>query len=579
MLVLALPLLLLLAGCVDLPRSGPVAEGPAPAADPAPRFVVEGPRPGASPEGVVEGFLRASAGFDDDYSVARAYLSEEAAASWRPTTQVVVVAAGGAAVEGPPADAAGAVAATPLPGTRRTVGVSAPLAGVVDAHGRWTSAGSGATYDLELELVRVQGSWRIDDPPDEVVLGRDLFNQIYVPFELQWLSPGSEALVPEVRWFPGRTPSATLLVSELLAGPSPWLADAVTTAFPPGAVLSSRPPAVPLDAGGRAVVDLSDAARQTSPSQRVLMQAQLAATLRDVPGVVGVQLSAGGGALDVPAREPALLDDPLLGGSPLVLAGGQLARLDGDGAEVVPGLPDVSTRLPSDPAVGVDGLVAVLVQQRSQLLVGRPQEDDEQAPTLRSVLSGADLVPPSVDRLGWVWTSPARARGQLLAVDDGGGLVRVAAPWLEGRRVLAVRVSRDGARAAVVSTDEEGRSHLDVAGVVRSADGVPERLDVPTAPPVPDLAGASDVAWVDATELALLADAEDGAGRRLVLARVDGSRVRSLVAPEGAQRLTAATGAASVLLDAPGGGVLARSGRAWVLRPGSESATDPSYPG
>ncbi|MEJ5946154.1 LpqB family beta-propeller domain-containing protein [Pseudokineococcus basanitobsidens] len=576
-----LPVLLLLAGCVDLPSQGPVVAGLAPGAEPAPRFVAAGPAPGASPVAVVEGFLRASAAFDDDYPVARSYLAPSSARSWRPTTQVVVVSARGLVVGGGGgpqlSETDGAPAATPTSGAVRTVSVSAPLEGVVDARGRWTTAGSGASYAVDLDVVRVEGEWRIDRPPDEVVLGRDVFSQLYVPFELQWLTPSRDALVPEVRWFPGRSPSATLLVSELLAGPSPWLADAVTTAVPDGAVLLSEPPAVPLDDRGRAVVDLSEEARAASAPDRVLMQAQLEATLRGVPGVQGVQLSAEGSALDVPRADPDLLDDPVVVDPPVVLSGGRVARLDGDGAEVVPGLLDVSTLLPSDPAVGVDGLVAVLVQQRSQLLVGRPDAEDD---GLRTVLSGADLVPPSVDRRGWVWSTPARARGQVVAVDDGGRLVRVAAPWLDGRRVLALRVSRDGARAAVVSTDGAS-TRLDVAGVVRSAadGGAPVRLDVPDSPPVPGLEEATDVTWVDSTQVALLGRAEGEEGTRLLLARVDGSRVQSAAAPDGVRRLTAATGPGTVLLDAPGGGVLARSGRAWVLRPGSESATDPSYPG
>jgi len=576
-------LLLLVAGCVSLPRQGSVEEGPAQGADPVPGFLADPPRDGASPEEVVDGFLRASAAFDDDYSASRLFLTPSSVESWRPTERVVVVAARGLGVgrvdpQVPPADAAGP-APTATQGTVRTVHVTAPLVGEVDGRGRWTTAAPRSSYAVDLEVVRVDGAWRVSRPPDEVVLGQDVFDQIYRAYPLQFLDASTSALVPELRWFPGRSPSATLLVSELLAGPSPWLAGAATTAFPEGAALLSSPPAVPLDADGTAVVDLSEQARAADPPQRSLMQAQLLATLRSVPGVRDVQLSVEGSALDVPEADPAVLDPPVLDTAPVVLSGGRVARLDGDGAEVVPGLLDVSPLLPSDPAVGVDGLVAVLVQQRSQLLVGRPEESEDDAGAgLRTVLSGESLVAPSVGPRGWVWTAPEAAGGRVLAADAGGEVVDVAAPWLQGRRVLALQVSRDGARVVVASVDGDGGAHLDVAGVVRAEDGRPERLDVPEQPPLPGLLDVRDIGWVDATTVVALGALEEGPTRLLRVA-VDGSVVRSSDVPEGVQRLTSSEGAPRVLLDAPGGGLLEPAGQAWVVRPGSETSSDPSYPG
>lgn len=580
--LLAACLLVLLTGCVDLPRRGPVEGGPAQAApDPAFRFLAEGPPPGASPEQVVEGFLRASAAFDDDSATARLFLTPRAARSWRPTERVAVIAATGLVVGGTaspvPVGEAGRPTSTATQGTVRTVRVTAPLVGEVDRRGRWTTAPPRTSYSVDLDVVRADGVWRLSDPPDEVVVGRDVFRQVYRAYPLTFLDPTRTALVPEVRWFPGRSPSATLLVSELLAGPSEWLAGAVATAFPEGTELLSSPPAVPLDPGGTAVVDLSDEARAADPGQRLLMLAQLRATLRPVPGVREVQLSSAGSALDVPDTDLGLLGAPTAVGPPVVLSGGRVARLDGDGAELVPGLLDVSSLLPSDPAVGVDGLFAVLVQQRGRLLVGVPDESEE-GPGLRGVVAGEDLVPPSVDVRGWVWTTPAAAGGAVLAVDAAGDVRTVAAPWLEGRRVLALQVSRDGARAVVASTDGDGGAHLDVAGVVRDPDGAPLRLDVPDAPPLPGLVSVSDAGWQDATTVVAIGAVEEGSEQLLRVA-VDGSEVRAVEVPEGVEQLTSAEGAGPVLLDAPGGGVLQPAGLAWVPRPGSQTSTDSSYPG
>ncbi|WP_298992070.1 LpqB family beta-propeller domain-containing protein [uncultured Pseudokineococcus sp.] len=580
--LLLVAVLALLTGCVDLPRRGPVEGGPAPAApDPALGFLAEGPPTGASPETVVEGFLRASAAFDDDSATARLFLTPRAARSWRPSERVVVIAASGLVVGGTgasqPAADPGRPTSTVTQGTVQTVRVTAPLVGEVDRRGRWTTAPPRASYSVDLDVVRADGVWRLSDPPDEVVVSHDVFRQVYRAYPLTFLDPTRTALVPELRWFPGRSPSATLLVSELLAGPSEWLAGAVTTAFPEGTRLLSSPPAVPLDPGGTAVVDLSDEARAADPGTRLLMEAQLRATLSPVPGVREVQLSSAGSALGLPDAQLGLLDPLAPAGPPVVLSGGRIARLDGDGAELVPGLLDVSSLLPSDPAVGVDGLFAVLVQQRGRLLVGVPDESED-GPGLRGVLAGEDLVAPSVDVRGWVWTTPAEAGGEVLAVDAAGEVRTVESPWLDGRRVRALQVSRDGARVVVASTDADGRAHLDVAGVVRDGEGAPVRLDVPDAPPVPGLVSVTDAGWQDATTVVAVGSLADGPPQLLRVA-VDGSDVRSVEVPEGVERLTSAEAAGRVLLDAPGGGVLQPAGLAWVVRPGSETSTDPSYPG
>ena len=68
---------------------------------------------------------------------------------------------------------------------------------------------------------------------------------------LYFLSPDEKFLVPDTRWLPNKN-LQTAVVQELLAGPSTWLRDAVTTAIPEGVQLN--PEAVPSVDGSRTSV-------------------------------------------------------------------------------------------------------------------------------------------------------------------------------------------------------------------------------------------------------------------------------------------------------------------------------------
>ncbi len=595
----ALVAALVLTGCVTLPREGPVEEGPAQvAADPAPRIIPDGPQENAAPDAVVRGWLTASAAFDDDYSVARSFLTAPAASSWRPGGRVVVVATGGLEVrEVAAGPGRGDGATEPTAGERRTVTVRAPLLGVVDDRGRWTSAEPRTPYTVDVTVVRVSGAWRITELPDEVVVSRNFFDQQYGAFQLQHLSPDGRALVPETRWFPQRQATATLLVSELLStgDRSAWLADAVSTAFPVGTTLLSDPPAVPVE-GTTAVVDLSAEARTAPPEQRLLMQAQVTATLRGVPGVTDVRLAAEGSALTLPPGTADVLDDPVVTGTPVVVEGGRLARLDGEGVEILGGVPDLAGRRPRLPAVAGD-VLAVLVDDRTGMVVVRLPRDAATVPDGTAagaaggapevVTPGTDLVGPSVDRFGWAWTARSGAGDDagLVAADADGDVAKVDAPWLADRRVHALQVSRDGARVAVLSTDAAGTPgtvQLRIAGVERSPGGSPARGEV-AGGPLPGLVDAHDVTGVDGQTVAVLGrvrgqdGADPDARLRLLEVAVDGSVVRSTDVPQDAVRVTSAKGRSTVLLETAGG-LLQRSGGSFVPRPGA-AGVDASFPG
>ena len=85
----------MLTGCASIPTSGPVeqrGEVRTERDDPFVRVLAKGPADGMTQTQIVEGFLRASASFDDDHAVARLFLAPEAVSAWDPTQGAVVYA-------------------------------------------------------------------------------------------------------------------------------------------------------------------------------------------------------------------------------------------------------------------------------------------------------------------------------------------------------------------------------------------------------------------------------------------------------------------------------------------------------
>ena len=89
----AIALLISLTGCAALPVSGPVRIGP----DLAPGTEVESfyyspspPTDGSSQAEILSGFLAAGTGPQNDYAVAREFLSESLRSNWNPNLEVLV---------------------------------------------------------------------------------------------------------------------------------------------------------------------------------------------------------------------------------------------------------------------------------------------------------------------------------------------------------------------------------------------------------------------------------------------------------------------------------------------------------
>jgi len=438
------------------------------------------------------------------------------------------------------------------------VTVSLGVTGKVDAEGRYLETAADALETLRYELVQdARGDWRISHAPDVLVVDSRRFASQFRAASVYFLTPDREMLVPEVRWFRDRDRSvATSVVRALLAGPSPWLHDAVTSALPAGAVL--KPEAVSVEQG---VAELAlEPARAVLDADRGLLLAQLEASLRPL-GVATLHVRAGAaGALLEGSDELEILVD-----------GGTLAL--GEGAPTaVDGVRAVTGARPGAPARSPDGTVRVALADPSTL-VTVPVGDSPQ----RVLLSGGSLVAPSVDRFGWVWTARSAVPGRLDVVRTDGTLVEVTAEWLEGRTVDAVRVSRDGTRIAIVSRGTDGTT-LDVAGIVRDDARTPQTIGEAVAAGAA-LTPTASVVWVDEVTLGVLSDGE--AGPTPYLVPVSGTS-SPLPAVADATSLVADRGLRTVHVVTAGGDLLRLQGGTWVEVPGVTgmlTVTGAAFPG
>jgi hypothetical protein len=239
----------------------------------------------------VTGFLEASASYPTFAAIARQYLVGSAGKRWDPGW-------GGTVFENlnPP------TAVTANGGQRATVQVTGTVQATFNGSGEFVSAsGQGtAVKPYTFNLVKVNGVWRISNPPRTRLLTAAEFSQDYKPQDLYFVNPDapSPVLVPDSVFVPlGTTATAlaTNLVSALLDGPTTWLQGA-TTSFLPGTKLLG----IALD-GATAVVNLGGTMARASTALKEQVSAQLLWTLASPqaglsPPIQSVQLEINGKA-------------------------------------------------------------------------------------------------------------------------------------------------------------------------------------------------------------------------------------------------------------------------------------------
>ncbi|MBK8469058.1 MAG: GerMN domain-containing protein [Actinomycetales bacterium] len=588
----------LIGGCSGLPAGGPVLDGRAvdERVRPEVRIVVPPPAARASPEQVVRGFLQAGAAFqelnDGGAPVANAYLAPGSVARWRPTSSVTVFdRLDTVALQSPTDD---------------EIVAQVRVVATVDDTGHYREVGPEKVASVALGLVRVAGEWRIELPEEGfgLWLNTDDFGRVMSPYRIHYPSVGGRRLVPDVRWFAVGPRQATALARAQLEPVPDYLEGAVETGFPSGTTLAVD--AVTVQDGIARVV-LTAAASTADLEDRRAMWAQLGTTLRALPEVSGVNVEVmGGGRLSVPELSGPLRSADEVGFSadavPLARSGWlrvgertfavDLSRLDGlevprADASSVPtttlgsDLPSSAVGgLPSIPnayvgfAVSPDGTDVAAVAAGGTGLARWHDRVRVEIPPFSAVFSR-----PSYDPQGWLWMAGSTTGLRQLwtfATADAAlqSPVPVRADWLSERLVTAFGLSRDGTRVAVTSSALTGSdARLDVAGIVRDANGRPTSLAAPHRQADP-LERVGELAWLDDTTLAVLGSgrAQEPVrpwivqlGQGIGLRRIGiAAPASDLIAPvEGARFLVSTSGPRGLVVLTEPAGVLVRVGGSW----------------
>ncbi len=333
----------------------------------------------------------AGSGYEDDYPVARQYLTQAQSVTWKPDKRAIVFR------EAQVVKAAG----------ENEYLYELDLAYSVDADGVATQFPPGTKETIPLTLEQVEGEWRISKVPDGTAIPEETFKVIYgANPPIYFYDPTFTYAVPDYRWFIKKN-TVKSMTSALLAGPAPYLrGGAVVSAFPSGMKLARE--SVPV-VSGAAQVDLS--AKElfdASAEDRQRMQNQLALTFRSQPDVINVQLRADQDLVRVEDNGTVLppVLDKSVPARQIAVNNGDLVRYENN--RITP-LPDIQSVAglggPHSPAESpVSQTAAFLNGDKTTLYSIEPGQPARQL-TTRST----SLVLPSAN--DWVWTAGPGANG------------------------------------------------------------------------------------------------------------------------------------------------------------------------
>jgi hypothetical protein len=509
---------LALAGCMQVPDSGPVHAGPEVSSDDEPvlRYAPSGPQPGADRVSVVNGYLDAMRAYPPNPAIVRQFLTKQARASWSP--------------------GAGTQIYTDRPDIELgagTVRIETRVRATLTDRGAWTSPSPRERLlQREFQLKRERGEWRIADPARGLLLPEYDFERYYRPYSLYFLDPALRVLVPDQVYLPEGEQTATLLLRGLVRGPTDWLRGAVDSMVPP---TDRADVSVPVGDDGVAQVQLGSAARGLGATERELLAAQLAWTLRQVPDVDTVRVTVNGAPLAL--EQGSNVVDVHTAGAELDPADSAAAQtlfaLRGDRVVTVNQAKGLESRLAGRFGTGRVPVSAFAVERSGQTIAAVTRDGTTvEVATVGAEESqvwfdgGRSLLGLQWDRHGLLWAVDRTASGTAVRVLRDGRSAPVALRGDAPRDIRAFALSRDGLRMAVVAGRAES-SRLLLGRVRRPADdslslSVDSWREVDSGPA--SLRRFVDVAWESPTELAVVA-AETRGSAQVFTVGIDGSEV------------------------------------------------------
>ena len=535
--LLGLALVMTLTGCASLPMAGPVRIGPdlVPTTDgDSVYYSPSSPVEGASQAEILSGFIAAGTGPQNDYAVAREYLSESIRSVWNPNQEVLIQRS------------------TPKINISEqdTAELEVEVSAVVDADGKYQITPAGTSRVLAFSFVLENSEWRLSAAPDATVLIRPVFDVVFSPYSVFFVDRQKRYLVPELRWFPTTAATGTRLANALLRGASSWLRPAVISAIPTGTRLSID--AVTVE-DGVALVDLTARALVASRADRSLMKAQLQATLSQLPSVSEVAISI--------ERSRQEIQDSAA--DSLALPARLLSVLSENGLESISSS-DESFFQPGQEFFELNGVSQIALSSQSGWVAAltdngvvrtrgeRPGLDVELVDS-RTPIAGIGF-----DRQDYLWSVSRTPGTSILVTSSSGEPNIVSAPWLAGRSIRGFALSPEGSKVALL-VQGVGRVQVLVSGVVRNISGLPLELAEPIQVAA-DQANPISVSWVDQLTIATVNN--DGGSSTGLLTTIGGTS-RAIPALDGTRKIVAAGANSQLYLLNEQGELFSYRGTTW----------------
>lgn len=476
-------LVILLSGCASLPSNLNIEIGPelsTPDQQELSFYSPASPLPGASPSEIVSGFLSAGTGPQNDYQVAREYLTDGFASRWRPGEQTLI-----------------RVGAYDLQASSDSVQVVSVLVGAkVNEDGSYENI-TPTNTNLRFRLTQENGEWRISSAPNLTVVTVPVFEVVFSQLPIYFLDSTASQLVPDIRWFPKRASTPTQLVNALLNGPADWLSESVLSAIPAGTKLQVN---AVLVQEGKALVDLDATALAADNRQRGLLLTQLRSTLLQLPGIVDVSVLIAGAEQSITAAEiPAIPAS-----STFALTSAGITRLSGSEAGPLLGTEDPLSSLSlSRLAVAAEGQ-QLLVASSSGIYRLSQQGDTYSS----SRISPTNLVSDmQTDLFGHTWVFRSTGSNSVEIIDSADKRFELSLPF--SGSVISAAVSPEGSRLAVLVSDS-GQT-IRIFGIVRNQQGAPLRL-TGNLITEPEAVGVASISWQQSTVLRVLSKTASGTG-------------------------------------------------------------------
>lgn len=516
-----------LAGCATLPTSGPVLVGGPITIEGGPdiEYLPTGPAEGASPREILDGFIAAGAAPQNNYRIARSFLTDAAALMWNPARETVIRG----------------VYAKVTTVSSTELSYSTFVEARVDENGVFQPASAKKATEWRYSFVRENGEWRLHNAPDLTLVTEVAFESAYDDYTVYFYNHDRSAFIPDVRIFARQADPVTAVARAVIAGPSEFLPNA-NTAFPEGASLAVAP--VEVEAG-KAIVDVSDVVAQASVSDQEDMLSQLGVSLSELTDVSTTAMSINGTPLAISAI-PGLESNPRVDDRPLVVYDGQMGYVTATEFTAVVGVGERIPELqPTSVSFDADLGAAAVGTRVGVYLVGERTERVSDLPS---------LVDPQIDGTQSVWWVSPESPNRI-SLFAGGRSFTVNGPWSPSATVVGLEVSREDARVAI-AVNERGSGRLFVGAIEVDDNGRPT-----------DVTGFRslsvvfdrilDIAWADATHVALI-----GTDNSVVHAEVAtvGGRSTLLGQPQNPARISGGnTGVAGLV-------VIAKNGQLWRPR-------------